>query len=729
MTRWQRYGRYHLPYRLELTDGTTTIDLVYGHHGFTLAEWTPAIADLKEGGLMLESPLGEGAWPIGGELANSAESITVLERLKRGDTPALWNTKLRGLLRRAAQYTAADSPVNALVYLVWQDSAETNTQYAWVVRGRIEALSTAMSTPMRARPVQITLERGQWLETPPGQAGSNSATAMNAGYSALYDANSETYGNALTDGTANPSSDPTAVLVGNKWVPCNISHIYLWDASGSVWSANKIGGAVPFDLIQALVAQTNSAMYFGISTADDNAAPFDNLAFDLSAIITLTGVGSALTGTWEYWDGAAWSALANVADRTDDGSGLPGTAKPFTKLGTRTVSWTRPDDWATGNLFTILGGAAPAVTGWWARFRFTITLGGGGAVTDVPAQQNSWPYTTNWNWQSIDSAQIPGELGALLKLLLLGLQDQDVKRLTIGTRTTARGSSFNPVFNASDAHNELFVTCLNTADTTFIDDSLSPTGRCIEYTPAGASSTYTQLVQWKIASTQSGQYTGAFRVFVRIRYNYSTPAFTDYKWRLDMFTDVAGSGLGGEGSAGLLYRGYPVAEITASNTVIQTLDFGRLRVPDWMDFYNVNLYLSVYAAPSSGGAAKPAQVYDLILIPADEWVGTFYSTSPLNNDQAITIDPIRSPRAGVIALQYLGGYSYSATLQFNDFAQWLRATSRLPQLRPNATQRLYFLAEEFALDSGPGNTDARIEALTGLRASRQARYLHSRGNQ
>jgi len=68
-------------------------------------------------------------------------------------------------------------------------------------------------------------------------------------------------------------------------------------------------------------------------------------------------VGTAKTGTytivWEYWDGAAYSALTDLTDGTNG----------FTTTGPNTVTYSIPDDWATV--------AVNSVTRYWIRARIS----------------------------------------------------------------------------------------------------------------------------------------------------------------------------------------------------------------------------------------------------------------------------------------------------------------------------------------------------------------------
>lgn len=96
-------------------------------------------------------------------------------------------------------------------------------------------------------------------------------------------------------------------------------------------------------------AQTDETTEANNDTADDltllPAAPATGDAYYIGgygtfqgATINVSTAGAGTYGlTWEYWDGAAWSALSNVTDDTND----------FTTGGSNDVTWDVPGDWAT----------------------------------------------------------------------------------------------------------------------------------------------------------------------------------------------------------------------------------------------------------------------------------------------------------------------------------------------------------------------------------------------
>ena len=66
----------------------------------------------------------------------------------------------------------------------------------------------------------------------------------------------------------------------------------------------------------------------------------------MSGILTFDGAnGTAGIGgdvVWEYWDGAAWTALADVSDDTDGFTTAP--------VDAQFVTWTVPNDWTITSL-------------------------------------------------------------------------------------------------------------------------------------------------------------------------------------------------------------------------------------------------------------------------------------------------------------------------------------------------------------------------------------------
>ncbi len=89
-------------------------------------------------------------------------------------------------------------------------------------------------------------------------------------------------------------------------------------------SEAKTSNGTSFDI----VLNTNHVSYFGKYTE------FSDM------YISLSGVASSSNPTWEYWNGSAWTSLADLVDGTNN----------LAQSGS--ISWTLPTDWATKTVDT-----------------------------------------------------------------------------------------------------------------------------------------------------------------------------------------------------------------------------------------------------------------------------------------------------------------------------------------------------------------------------------------
>lgn len=127
-------------------------------------------------------------------------------------------------------------------------------------------------------------------------------------------------------------------------------------------AAANSAGANDMTLLPATPA-ANDTYYFG------HANPFRKIEVNIGT----QGVG-VWTVTWEYWNGAAWTALAGVTDNT---VGFTAAA------GNRVVTWTLPTNWASK-----ANSPPAATTAYWIRARVSAYT----SVVTAPIGTQAWIY-------------------------------------------------------------------------------------------------------------------------------------------------------------------------------------------------------------------------------------------------------------------------------------------------------------------------------------------------
>ncbi len=214
----------------------------------------------------------------------------------------------------------------------------------------------------------------------------------------------------------------------------SITDAYRFDASGPTWSGNLIGSPTPYLLYPEPVA-TGDYLYLGNSKAETDG-PFCSAVFDMG---TRIDDADWSVGTPQYYNGVAWSPLSGIGDETDG----------FSTRGISAITWQLPSDWVKADLFSILGGTAPSVNGWWVRIQATVVS----APTDSPEQNNRDIYTINKSGSVIPSGTSVGDLGAVGALTLRqinGVYDSVV----IGSRMLGDENPFVPFIHTTNTvHN------------------------------------------------------------------------------------------------------------------------------------------------------------------------------------------------------------------------------------------------------------------------------------
>jgi hypothetical protein len=158
---------------LKITDGTNEVSLLGG--SFYLAGWRPAIAQYKNAGSYVDSPLSEGRRIVYKQFANVAERFDLKQRAASQDEAAEYTGQLFDLLERASDHWLSKGVISP-VYLEARSSNETNTRYAVLISGGMVDLENPYSMPFLqpdCAAVQdnlvVIVERMQWQSAPPGE--------------------------------------------------------------------------------------------------------------------------------------------------------------------------------------------------------------------------------------------------------------------------------------------------------------------------------------------------------------------------------------------------------------------------------------------------------------------------------------------------------------------------------------------------------------------------------
>ena len=579
---------------LEVSNGTDTVSFLNEGSGFVLDSWFPKITQPKEGGIYKDSSLADGRQLAMIRYANVQEEFTL--KITGSNPNALSRNlrKLRKLLNEANTYWLSGFAYTP-VWLAVKGKDEAYVRYSIVTGWSYPEENNPFHPPVGGTVVlpsmnnfEIMIERRPaWTPNQPG-----TDTAIKAGVTQSYDG--RLLGNVDDAGVADPTT-AAEVFFSNKHTFTNLTDIYEDDAGG--WSGNFLDLALPHRLLPD-VPVAGDAIYFGIDTAVASSGPFSSLITDIKTAVT------GVTGEWQYWSsvGPGWVQFGanELADNTVG----------FTILGVLGVFWDHPANWITANLLAEEGGTAPNITGWWVRYVVT-----GVASPTGGEQQNRNIYSVTWPYIEVQDDQITGELPALLRARIRNesnfsndkAYDKYIDWLICGVRGVDRGADFTAYIPLADTQLISGQSIALGGNAAYIDDvRYSPRGRCIEFTPPapGVSGVFTVTLDNTIAN----QYKGRFRMFLRTRGTLAFEVFI----RTNAFGNIALT---------------DTITIATSNELGLT-DLGSINLPP-AGFGNnetvEEIEFQVWATLTVG--ATTLKVYEIILIPVDEWVGQFYGTS------------------------------------------------------------------------------------------------------
>lgn len=703
---------------LRITDGTVSVYL-HGRSGFSLEDWTPRRAQLKDDGVWANSPLADGRRLRLYKRDNIVDTFALVASHQCFDDLVHDCQDLDRLLTKALDYHQSPWQTEP-VWIEARGPDETNTRYALIHSYAFPQDDNPYAQPAFTNlarlgflDMELVLEHGPWLELAPGQQ-------RCLDISATQEYNSITYGRestgvcavlegaegcilaengdvlyledgsgciALEGGAAYGSPWPE-VYVANKHTRANITNLHVVD--GGVWGANLI--ATPFvahDLLPAAPA-VNDYIAAGCSVAIADSGPFCSLVFDLDDV---SGGG---TFTWEYSTGAgAWTAFAadQITDNTDN----------FNQGGVCSVHWIPQDNWVSATY----GG----VTAMWVRGRVSA------GAPNTPSQQNRNVYTVAWPYITLAAAEMPGDITGLSHVAVYPKSpDSDTAlafdRMMLGLRSTSRGDTFSAYLNAAEEQNPSGVLVDLSANGTFTQRSEAPSGWLSRLAVAAAGSE--EYVSFILNSEVYPTYRGTYHAFCRVRMGVGGPV-----------DEVTAHLRIGSRVAGTFYQlwessVYPAIQATSANEYYELLDLGRVTLPPTTPLQNYTaLDVRVVITNDSAATAATVDVYDLILMPVDEWSGMFVEVAAgteVTYEQRLDVDSIRDPRLYIRVQSMEAGNDNSIVPyqpQVNGPAIW----------QANAEQRLWFMG---AISAAAGISSHQA-ICSGVWAWGVGRYQSMRG--
>jgi hypothetical protein len=513
------------------------------------------------------------------------------------------------------------------------------------------------------------------------------------------------------------------VYIANKWNEANITHIYIDD--GGAVGGNLLEAALPYDLLPAAPAQ-NDAIYFGIDTSLADSGPFCSLVFDIGTAAVYAG---GETMIWEYWNGA-WVTLDVLNDETGSGED-----NPFENTGVNSVGWEQADDWVAVNLNTALG-YGPAVTGYWVRARCNTA-----GVPTTPTQQTRHIYSIVWPYVELASDQVAGDISALARIKIRDHNNDNpmsgeilnvtTNRLLCGARLISRGDDFRAFLNCAGSQLPTGVTVAYGGSVASTAASDTITGAYARFNPAGLL-TSQPGVYFTISASYADQYRGEYHCFVRCKQDTSGSGAAG-----DFWVSLWVSNMTGGSNVGAAYSERQQV-YTYARELWNVLDMGRLTVPGDLDVIANETYSLVFGLDlrsDRGASPDDLFIYDLILIPVDEWASDSFDHSdtafgnglllPMDSDNYLSLD---SSLFQKIKFRSILNTRTDEAVEYI----WASANNGPATLTPNESQRLWFFTTRgrYVLGSPSLLTDEVSEPwlIYTVQLFKNQRYLSMRGD-
>jgi hypothetical protein len=492
------------------------------------------------------------------------------------------------------------------------------------------------------------------------------------------------------------------VYFANKHNMAQITNAYYYDAAPAPGYTDIMAAVLPANLLPAVPA-ANDILYLGINTTFNDSGPFASVIFDIGTPAT-----DIIDVDWQYWNGG-WVALT-VVSALD----TPIPIEYFSYFGVSSVSFVQPSDWATT--------AVNGVTGYWIRCVVAVV----GAAPTAPAQRNRLLYTVVRPSVDVDELQVLGDITALAALYVHDYTDEyHAKSVVLAIRSQNRGSNFRMYLNASDEQNitGIVFAVFPAAPPVMAANTSSPTGRCARYNPGAGSTGY---ACWAIDTSIANEYSGRYRTYLRVDRD---SAITDCTVKLSTGNYDPVSYL-------ISYNFESEIKTVLSGQPNYLIDFGVIDLPGFGALRDSdNIATIVIRLDFANTTANPnLYIYDLILVPVDEWAGEFSALNPENAADGIGY---LSNEGGIRRVEtYLHVDSINLKSRISAYTRhwafdliqysWKDITAAAAQLQANKDQQVFAMLKTYH------NTDdvwlLPVEGIGTLEIDAAARYLSMRGD-
>jgi hypothetical protein len=694
-------------YILRITDGTDAIDI--GHtdiNGISLDDgYRFGIPQPKDGGVFQNSSLTEGQRLTYLRLDDVEETYTIAITGSDQDEIIYTLSELFRLLQKANDYWLTNWQ-NDPVWIERRSRCETGTQYATIKFWQVSELPNVYAEPFdtaselyRLDFFDLLIRHEIWRGHEPGEG----------------DCVEYRTGRDSTDrfDTCNP------VYIANKTNQEIDMLIYYWDDSAGTWT-DATPGVIgnPSINILPLFPGVDDIILIGCNST--NTYPlFSSVVFNIE-----TAQSGPIQFQWKYsktgTDPLADWANLSITDNT-------ATTNSFDNSGQLSIHFDQPGDWAQ---FNANPGAAVGTTTYWIAAVVTAAPAGS---TPPYIEGDIDVYTISWPYIEVQADQLSGDLPSLLWHVIRDVSysssalDNASERLIFGSRSVERGENFNAFINISDEQQPSNITLLTSGTASLTSEPRSITGTI------GLIQLSNAVFQIIIDNPLSLDYIGVFRLFLRMSRVGASSGTLDVNVTFDLSDDD-------RNVFHSVTRKFPVPVALAGNLTPLAYDFGLVSILQDQNINNLSMSSLSITITFTGTPVVWIYLYDIILIPADEFSyeiqgGSRSDSNPIPMDEVyfdlngfIPKTPLRS------ILREIGGEAFNETDDVKYLCRPPLSSDNF-KLQSSKKQRIWFLLSSLTTDVvvfpwGTFNVVLDIslhEQCISLQSKYTSRYLSLRG--